>query len=159
MAGEVLDDARLVVHGHDGDEEGRGLQRLAQHVEVEEAVRAHRQDDGLEALGAQVAHGFEHAFVLGRERDDAARALLAGEAGGALDGDVVGFRGAGGEDHLARLGADQLGDLAARRPTASSAARPSACSTECGLAKFSSHHGRMAARTRGSIGVVAWWSR
>ena len=43
--------------------------------------------------------------------------------------------------------------------TASSAARPIACSTLCGLAKFSSHQGRMAASTRGSSGVVAWLSR
>jgi hypothetical protein len=34
-----------------------------------------------------------------------------------------------------------------------------ACSTLCGLAKFSSHHGRMAASTRGSGGVVAWLSK
>ena len=38
--------------------------------------------------------------------------------------------------------------------TAASAARPMACSALCGLAKFSSHHGRMAVSTRGSTGVV-----
>ena len=39
--------------------------------------------------------------------------------------------------------------------TAASAARPIACSAECGLAKFSVNHGSITASTRGSHGVVA----
>jgi len=46
--------------------------------------------------------------MFGRDGDDAA-AVTAGSQrvpGGALDGDVVAFRGSRGEHHFARLGAD-----------------------------------------------------
>ena len=53
--------------------------------------------------------------MLGGDGDDAAagRALGGGEAGGALDGDVVGLGGAGGEDDLPRVRADQGGEFGA----------------------------------------------
>ena len=53
--------------------------------------------------------------MLGRQGDDAAAVgtLGGGEAGGALDGEVVGFGGAGGEHHLPRLGPEQPGDRGA----------------------------------------------
>ncbi len=86
--------------------------------------------------------------------------LAGGEPGGALDGDVVGLRGAGGEHDLPRLGADQRGDLGPggldRRLRV---AGPCACSALCGLPNRSVNHGSMAATTRGSQGVVAWLSR
>ena len=82
-----------------------------------EAVRPDRQHHRLEALGGQVANAFEDAFVLGGEGDDPPPlvALRRREARGALDGDVVRLRRAGGEDDLARLRADQRRHLPARR--------------------------------------------
>ncbi len=116
--GDVLHHADLVVHRHDADQQRRHLQRGAQHVGIEQPVGTHRQEHRLEPFLRQVGHRFQHAFVLGRHGDDAP-ALVArtqGEAGGALDRDVVALGGAGGEHQLLGIGADQRGDLRRARP-------------------------------------------
>ena len=69
--GDVLHHADLVVHRHDADQQRRLGQRVAQGVGVEQAVRAHRQEDGLEAFVGEVGDRFQHAFMLGRDGDDA----------------------------------------------------------------------------------------
>ena len=67
----------------------------------------------LEAVFFQALAAIEHGFVVGYLRDDviAAGAMKLGDA---LDGQIVGFGSAAGEDDLARVGADQAGDLRAR---------------------------------------------
>jgi hypothetical protein len=61
--------------------------------------------------------------VLGDLGDDVV-AALAVHLGDALDGEVVGFGGAGGEDDLLGGAADELGDLLAGGSTACSASQP-----------------------------------
>ena len=82
-------------------------------VGVEQPVGPHRQEHRLEALVGEVGHALQDAFVLGRDVTTRRRGSPCGggEAGGALDGDVVALGRAGGEHDLARLGADQRGDL------------------------------------------------
>jgi hypothetical protein len=69
--GERLDHAGLVVHRHDGDQQRRDRQGLAQHVGFEQARRPAPEEHRLEPFGGEVAHGFEDAFVLGGQGDDA----------------------------------------------------------------------------------------
>ena len=83
-------------------------------VQVDQAVRLHRQVGDLEALELQVAAAVEHALVLGDAGDDVVLLVLV-EAGDALDRQVVRFGGAGGEDDLLLVGADDVRDLGARR--------------------------------------------
>ncbi len=115
--GDVLEHAGLVVGSHDADEQRGRTQRIVEEGEIEPSVGLDGKDDGLKALASEVAHGFEDAGMLGRERHEAAP-LVAGvqrEADGALDGEVVRFGGAGGEDDFARVGAEQSGDFGAGR--------------------------------------------
>jgi hypothetical protein len=91
-----LDDADFVVGGHYTDQNGLGLDRVAKAVEIEQAVGPRRENGGSEA-----AHRVEDGAVLRRHRDN----VVAFGAVGferALDGKVVGFGGAAGEDNLAR---------------------------------------------------------
>ena len=111
-------------------------QGVAQHVGIEQPVGAHRQEDGLEAFVGEVGDRLQDAFVLGGDGDDAAplAAAARGVAGRALDGDVVALGRAGGEHHLAHVGAEQRGDMRrAPSSTAASASVPITCSTLCGL--------------------------
>jgi hypothetical protein len=91
-----LDDADLVVDQHGGDEAGAVVDPLGGKVEVDEAVRLDGEDVRFETLGAQPFDRVEHAGMFGGEGDDPAPVL--GQAcGGALEGPVGGFGGAGGE--------------------------------------------------------------
>ena len=76
---DILDHAGLVVHRHHADQQSRCGQRLPQRFGVEQPVRADRQDDRLEALGGQVGDRFQHAFVFGRDGDDAAARIAHAE--------------------------------------------------------------------------------
>ena len=111
--GERLDDADLVVHRHDRDHHGLVGDGRAQGVEIDQAVLLHWQVGHLEALLLEMAAGVEHALVLGHGGDDVVLAVLV-ELGDAADREVVRLGGARGEDHFLLVGADQLGDLAAR---------------------------------------------
>jgi len=110
---ERLHDADLVVDGHDGDEPGVWADGVLELREVDQAVAAHGEVGDLESFLLQVAAGVEDALVLGLRGDDVA-AAVAVEAHDALDGDVVALGGAGGEEDLARVGADEGGDAGAR---------------------------------------------
>ena len=87
------------------------------------------------AVDRQLGHRHAQSLQLpaaGQDRrmlDGAGDQVGAGKSGGqqhALQGQVVGLGAAAGEDDLAGLGAEQAGDLACARSTASRACRPSA---------------------------------
>ena len=116
--GERLDNADLVVDRHDRDRDGALIDQRCERGEVDQAAVVDRRPGEHEALALEALAGFDDAFVLGRHADDlVALALVdvALEIGGALERQVVRFGRARGEDDLARLGADQRGDLGARR--------------------------------------------
>jgi hypothetical protein len=110
---ERLDDADLVVDGHDGDERRVGADGFLELGEVDQAVGADREVGDLEAFLLEVPAGVEDALVLGLGGDDVA-AAVAVEAGDALDGDVVALGGPRGEEDLARVSADEGGNPGAR---------------------------------------------
>ena len=111
-----LDRADLVVDRHQRDDRRRPFERGLERLQVGAAVRSNRQDRDLEAFVLKGSRGFEHAFVLGREGKDTGDAVAEAlaEARRAHDGEIVGLRGAGGEDEFAGLGANQVCDLRAR---------------------------------------------
>ena len=111
--GQRLDDADLVVHGHDRNQNRLVGDRRAQHVEIEQAVLSDRQIRDLEALLLEMAAGIEHALVLGHRGDDVILPVLV-ELGDATDRKIVRLGGAGCEDHFLLVRADQPGDLATR---------------------------------------------
>ena len=80
--------------------------------EVDEAVGLDGQVGDAVARLFELLAGVEHGLVLGDLGDDVV-AALAVHLGDALDGEVVGLGGAGGEDDLLGGGADELGDLLA----------------------------------------------
>ena len=77
---EGLQNPDLVVGGHHAHQQGLGLNRLAQCVELDPAVRARRQHGGMRSLPLQVADRVKHGRFIDemsnpRERD-IARAQL-----------------------------------------------------------------------------------
>ena len=88
---KVLDHADFIIHRHDGNEQGGFIAGGAQHFGIKQPIGADRQDAGLKPLLRQVTHGFEHAFMFSRDRDDAPAgiALARGKARGAFDGEVI----------------------------------------------------------------------
>ncbi len=80
--------------------------------DVDQAVGLHGQVGDAVAILLELLAGVEHGLVLGDLGDDVV-AALAVHLGDALDGEVVGLGGAGGEDDLLGGGADQFGDLLA----------------------------------------------
>ncbi len=106
----VLDHADFVVHHHHRHEHGVGTQRSLEDIQVDQAVVLDVQVRDFKALAFQFTTGVEHSLVLGLDRDDVLAAFGV-EVGCALDGQVVGFGGAGGPDDFARVGIDQLGDF------------------------------------------------
>ena len=113
-----------------------------------------------EALLLELLAGVEHRLVLGARAHDVAAAAPARARGArhAEQRQVVGLGGAGGEDDLARRGADQRGDLGARRLDAllRRESRPVRGRGGIGLRVPGwSRHSAMTAATRGSTGVVA----
>ena len=111
---ERLDDADLVVGGHDRDEDGLVGDRVSQLVEIDEAVLLHRQIGDAVAVLLEPLARVDHGFVLGHRRDDVI-ALLPVHLGDALDREVVGLGRAAREHDLFRVGADEIRDLLARR--------------------------------------------
>ena len=109
----VLHHADLVVHEHHAREDGVGADRGLELLEVEQTVFLHVEVGDLETLALEFAHGVEHGLVLGLHRDQVL-ALALVELRRALEREVVRLGGARGPDDLARVGADQLGHVAAR---------------------------------------------
>jgi hypothetical protein len=95
--------------------------------------------------------------VLGHLGDDVV-AALAVHLGDALDGEVGGLGGAGGEDDLLGGRADELGDLLAGLLDALLGLPAEAVVAAAALPKMPVRYGIMASSTRGSSGVVAWLS-
>ena len=65
-----LEDADLVVGGHDAHQHGLGEDGGAQLVEVDQAVGPRRQHRGAAALVCEAPDGVEHGPMLGRHGDD-----------------------------------------------------------------------------------------
>jgi len=115
--GEILDRADFVVDGHDGDERGARPNRFGQRRKIEKPIAFHRHHCEREPFALELPAGFQHAFMLGRDGDDAIAVgtpLVAQKTDCAFDRRIVGFRRPRGEDDLARFGADQRRDIAAR---------------------------------------------
>ena len=111
--GDRLEHADFIVRRHDRDENRLVVHGALQVVEIDQAIFLHGQIGHAEAELLEVLAGVEHSLVFGDCRDDVV-ALLAVHFGDALDGQVVAFGGAGGEDDFFRGRADQLGDALAR---------------------------------------------
>ena len=108
-----LQHADLVVGRHDRDQNRLVVHGALQIVEVNQPIFLHRQIGHAKAELLQMFAGIEHRLVLGDRSDDVV-ALLAVHLGDALNGEVVTFGGARGEDDLFRGRADQLCDTLAR---------------------------------------------
>ena len=81
---------------------------------IDQPVGLHRQIGHAVAVLLQPLAGIQNRLVLGDLGDDVV-AALAIHLRNALDGQVVALGGAGGKDDLLGGGADELGDLLARR--------------------------------------------
>jgi hypothetical protein len=101
-----LERADLVVGELHADERGCGPDRV-DHLGGVVAALLVDADDG--DVGAASVAGVEHGGVLDGRRDHVPGRVGAGDA--APHGGVDGFRAAGGEDDLARPGAEQTRDL------------------------------------------------
>ena len=108
-----LNYADLVVRVHDRDQDRLVVHGALEVVEVDQAVLLDGHVGDAIAVLLEPLAGVEHRFVLGHRGDDVV-ALLAVHLGDALDGEVVAFGGAGGEDDFLGRRADQLGDALAR---------------------------------------------
>ncbi len=97
---------------HDADEDGLVVDGALEVFDVDEAVGLHGQIGDAVAGFFEALAGVEDGLVLGDLGDDVVAALTV-HLGDALDGEVVGLGGAGGEDDLLRGRADELGDLLA----------------------------------------------
>ena len=111
--GDRLDHADFVIGVHDGDQDRLVGDRFAQHVEIDQPVALHRQISDPIAVLLELLAGIEHRFVLGGRGDDVI-AFFGIHLRHALDGEVVGFGGAAGENDFLRGGADQIRNLLAR---------------------------------------------
>ena len=110
---DVCDDAGLIVDLHEADEHGVGADRSCERLGRDPSGTIRRQIRHGIAFFFQVAAGIEHRTMLDAGRDDVPAAVGVG-ARDAQDREVVRLRGAGGEDDLGGLGADQRCDFIAR---------------------------------------------
>jgi SHS2 domain-containing protein len=110
---DVLDHADLVVDEHHRDQDRVRPQRRLELVEVEQAVFLHVEVGDVETLALQLAHRVEHRLVLCLHGDQVLAARLV-ELRRALDREVVRLGRTRRPDDLARVGADQRGDVLAR---------------------------------------------
>ena len=121
---------------------------LFEQVEIDEAVRPHREDLDLAPLPRQPFDRVEHAGMLGRESDDPAgrRSPFSAQLAASVAPD--------GEIELPARPPSAASTCSRATSTAAAASRPSLCGL-CGLANFSSSQGRIAASASGASGVVA----
>jgi len=94
--GDILDNACLIVHRHDADQQRRHCQREAQDLGIQQSVGLDREDDWIKSLCPQVPHRLKDAFVLRCHCDNPAPliAVVSGKSGCALNGNVVCLGGA-----------------------------------------------------------------
>ena len=108
-----VDDPDFVVGIHDGDEDGGRLDGRLDILETDAAIARDREIAHLKTMLFQVLAGIQYGLVFDRLGDDVI-ALLTEHFRDALDHQVVGFRGAAGENDLFRGGVDECGNLLAR---------------------------------------------
>src|SRR5262245_59946883 len=84
----ILNDADLVVGGHDRDQNGVVGNRVFQVVQIHEPLVVDRQKRDSESILFQVLAGIEDRLVFGDGRDDVV-ALLAVHGGDAFDGQII----------------------------------------------------------------------
>ena len=97
------DAAGLVVHVHDGNEDGVRGQRGAQRVHIERAVAVDRKIDYVRTLSCERFAVAQDGRMLHGRRDDAS-ALLSAAVPDAPQHRRVAFRAAGREEHFVRGG-------------------------------------------------------
>ena len=112
--GDGLQDADLIVRGHDRDENRLIVDGTLQVFEINKPIGLHRQIGDAVAVLLEALAGVEDSLVLGDLRDDVI-AALAIHLGNALDGEVVRLGCTRGEDDLFGGGADEFRDLLAGR--------------------------------------------
>ena len=154
--GDRLDHADLVVGEHDADQDGLVVDGRLELVHGDEAVGLGLQVGDAVALLLKLLAGVEHGLVLGGLGDDVVAALLV-HLGDALDGEVVGLGGAGGEDDLLGGGSDELGDLLAGCFYGLFSLPAEGVVAAGGVAELGAkvgHHGLEDARIEGRGGVV-----
>jgi len=96
---DVLDEAGLVVNVHDACQNGVRTEGRAELVVGDASVMIDVEVGDIHPEGFEVGARVEDGFVLGLDGDDVV-ALVAVGFPVAFDGEVDGFRGAGGEDDL-----------------------------------------------------------
>ena len=110
---DVGDGAELVVDVHQRHENRVVAQRRLHQPGGDQTVGAGLDAGDLEPLALEVKARVEDGLVLdGRGDDVAAPAAASGDS--ALDGEVVRLGGPRGPDDLARVGVDEVGDVAPR---------------------------------------------
>ena len=154
--GDRLDGPDLVVREHDGNEDRLVGDRCAQLVEGDAAVLLDRQVRDAVALPLEALASIEHGLVLGATGDDVIAFVLV-KFGDPLDGEVVRLGGAGSEDDLLAVSAQERGDLLARllhRFLGAPAEGVAAARRVAELGGEVGHHRLEHPRIEGSRGVV-----
>ena len=105
-----LHGADLVVGRHNGNEHGVVADLVRDGFRFDASVTVYRQDGDVETAPFQRFARIQDGVVFGGLGDDVP-ALLAAHGSHPLDGQVVGFRRAAGEDNVPRVGADQVRNL------------------------------------------------
>jgi len=108
-----LDDAGLVIHVHDGDEEGVVAAGGAEGGGVDESAGGGGDERDVEAAASEFFEGLEDGVVFDPGGDDVAAIGAAAFGFEAEEGEVVALRGAGGEVDVAAVGGDDGGDAVA----------------------------------------------
>jgi hypothetical protein len=98
--GQGLEHADFVVGGHYAHHQGGWAEGLFELAQIHQAIAANGQFAELEAVAGQVAQGIEHGSVFRGQGDQLAPRATRRQfrLGQALEGQVVGFGGAAGED-------------------------------------------------------------
>jgi len=109
---EVLHDADLIVHRHDGDEDRVGPDRGLELFEIEKPVFLDVKVGDFKPFRLEMAHRVENRLVFGLHRNEVT-ALFLVEVRNPLEGEIVGLGRARRPDDFARIGADQRRDVAA----------------------------------------------
>jgi len=155
--GDGLDGADLVVRELHRHQQGVRAQRAHHPFRAYPPVAIHRHDGELIAARLQVAGGRQDGSVLDRGGDDMPFAGLG--AGEPEPRQVRALGGTAGEHDLVGARADQLRHRLPRLLDRLGRGPAHAWSSLAALPKCSVKKGSILSSTRGSTGVVAWWSR
>lgn len=107
--GDVGQGAEFVVDPHQRHQAGIGAPGRLHLFRPDQAIGAGRQPGHAPAVIGKLLHGVQHRLVLQATGDQVAGCVQ--RLGHALEGQVVGFGGAGSPDNLPGAGADQRGHL------------------------------------------------